>query len=67
MATKKQKHEAAMIKRAKWLEDRRESGLKALREDRIRREEQRVEKENREAREKKAKRSNGKPPKGDSA
>lgn len=34
MATKKQKHEAAMARREKWLADRRESGLRAQKQDR---------------------------------
>jgi len=34
MATKRQKHEAAIAKRERWLAERRESGLKAQKEDR---------------------------------
>lgn len=41
MTTKKQKHQAAMQKRARWIEEQKESGLKAQKADQEHRDNQR--------------------------
>lgn len=43
MTTKKQRHEAVMVRREQWLADRRESGLKAQKADQEYREQKKRE------------------------